>query len=290
MIPSALHEARLAILGLGLMGGSLALALRSSCAHLTVYDPDPEIRTLAKNMGIAKRVDGSVQQALEDANYIILAAPVGGILELIQSLPNHVPDGAFILDIGSTKVEICRVLRSLPPRFLPIGGHPMTGKSVAGLINADAEIFVDSVFALSVLENTSEAGIKLATELVHAIRAQPFFIDPDLHDRFVAATSHVPYLLSLALALATPDEAQSLVGPGFRSTARLAGSPVTMMRDVLLTNRDNIVQSLQLLIMELENLKQTLVNDDINRLVFLMKHGQKRYLELIDGNRIDGVS
>ena len=255
-----LSQTTVAIFGLGLMGGSLALGLRGKCAQIIGVDPDPETCHLA----LVNRVTdlaAPTPAGLEQAGLVVLAAPVRGILTLIEQLPRLHPGSPVVLDLGSTKVEICAALDQLPARFDPMGGHPMCGKETSGLANADPAIFQGATFALTPLARTGEPARTLAGELAAALGARPLWLDAVTHDEWVAATSHLPYLLAAALALATPEEAAPLVGSGFRSTARLAGSNPSMMLDVLTTNREHVLHALTRFRFVLEQVENQLTSN-----------------------------
>ena len=240
---------RIVIWGLGLMGGSLAMALRGQSAHLTGVDPDAETRALALERGI---VDAAASpedllagvERLGAVDLLILAAPVRAILQTLAHMNVLVEGSPVVIDLGSTKADIVGAMNRLPDRFEAVGGHPMCGKEQSSLRHADAGLYRDAPFALVATQRTTGRGRMLAEALVHALGACPLWIDADTHDRWVAATSHAPFLLSGALVRATPPEAAPLVGPGFRGMARLAGGSTRMMVDILQTNRANIREAL----------------------------------------------
>jgi prephenate dehydrogenase len=236
-------EQRIAIVGLGLMGGSLAMALHGKCKALFGVDSDPNAVKFAQKSKLFSKATPDIKEALADAAVIILAAPVCTILKLIQQLPAHFPGNAIVMDIGSTKREIMAAYEQLPARFIPIGGHPMCGKETSSFVHADPSIFIDAPFVFTPLERTTPEAREIANQMAQAIGASPIWMDADTHDNWTAAISHLPYLLSLSLALASPPEAGTLVGPGFKSVVRLAGKPGSMMVDILKTNRDQILQA-----------------------------------------------
>lgn len=276
-----LEECVVAILGLGLMGGSLALALRGKCKMLIGVDPDPSAVELALASGVVDQASASSHDLLHQADLVVLAAPVGAILALLRALPGLHPGRAVVLDLGSTKNEILRAMQALPPRFDPLGGHPMTGKEKASLAHADAGLYQDAPFALTPLERTSSHARRLVEQLVRSVGARSLWIDAETHDRWVAATSHLPYLLANTLAAATPLEARPLVGPGLRSTVRLAPASLTMMLDILTTNRENVLVSLQRFRQTLDAVEQSLRSDDLEALRVQLARGAASYAALI---------
>jgi prephenate dehydrogenase len=237
-----LPKTRIAMVGLGLMGGSLAMALKDKCLSILGIDTNIEAIQYALDKNIIDQGSTVLDTKIQNADLIILAVPVQQILRLIQELPTYQGGKAIVMDIGSTKREITSSFNSLPERFDPIGCHPMCGKENLTIHNADPVIFKNATFAITPLERTSKEAISLAYELADTIGSQPLQIDPETHDHWTGATSHLPYLISLALAISTPNEVAPLVGPGFKSTVRLAGTPKSMMLDILQTNRDEVLQ------------------------------------------------
>jgi prephenate dehydrogenase len=239
-----LKDTRIAIIGLGLMGASLAQALRGHCAALFGVDSDPETVENAADLGLVQAASVKMDEILPQADLVIFAAPVRVTLELLSHLSDIPNTRAIVLDLCSTKAEIVAAMDALPAHFDPIGGHPMCGKETSGLANADPAIYREAPFAIVPLARTSPAALALTGELVQAIGARPLLLDAATHDAWTAATSHFPYLLAAALVLSTPPDAAPLIGSGFRSTARIAGSSVQMMMDILSTNRANVLAAI----------------------------------------------
>lgn len=281
----SLSEARVAMIGLGLMGGSLALALRGHCAVILGFDPDPQVLRLAVQQRVVDRASPNLGEILPEADLVVLAAPVLAILDLLKSLDQLHPGPAVVLDLGSTKAQIIEAMAALPERFDPLGGHPMCGKEKASLINADPMLYHGAVFALVPLARTSDWARGIALELVTAVGSQPLWLDPAVHDRWVAATSHLPYLLANALTLATPFDAAPLAGPGFFSTSRLAGTYTPMMLDVLQTNRQNILEALQSFRDSLEEFELCLRREDFEALGSLL-HSSARQHERFSSRQV----
>jgi prephenate dehydrogenase len=278
-------ELKIAIVGLGLMGGSIALGLQGHSGTLLAVDPDPETCALAIRENIVDHISADLEEIIPRADVIILSAPVNAILSLIPRLPALHHRGAIILDIGSTKVEICRALSDLPPRFEPIGGHPMCGKAVGGLAHAEAGLFREAAFALTPLNRTTEGARLFAENLVAVLGALPIWLGPNTHDQWVAATSHLPYLLSSALTLATPAESSHLVGPGFRSTSRLAGSPSSVMLPILETNRENVLEAIACFRRQLDGIETALNGRDYQALGEALDHGSLRRALLLGSQK-----
>ncbi|NPA31455.1 MAG: prephenate dehydrogenase [Chloroflexi bacterium] len=240
-----LHTRRVAIVGLGLMGGSLAMALRDRVAGLYAVDPDPRTRALAREWGLVDVVAARPEEVLPHVDAVILAAPVQAIVDLIPELPRWMPQPALVLDLGSTKQAVCQALAHLPPRFDVMGGHPIAGKERGGLAQADPGLFRGAPFVFTPLPRTSPRARAFAETLARAVGAYPVWATPEEHDRGLAFTSHLPYLLGVALTRSVPAEMRDFIGPGFRSTSRLVGSSPRLMRDIMATNLDAILEALE---------------------------------------------
>jgi len=236
---------RVAILGMGLMGGSLARAMADDVGSLVASDPDPATREQVASSGLVERISSRPEEILPGTDVVILAAPIRAILDIIPRLAEWHHGQPLVLDVGSTKQAITQKMAHLPPGFDVLGGHPMCGKAVGGFQHADQELFQNAPFAFCALQRTSDQARTFAEGMCRVIGARPLWLDPSRHDEWVGATSHVPYIMSAAQVLTTPWEAAPLIGTGFQSATRLASTPRTMMLDVLRTNREALLGYLE---------------------------------------------
>lgn len=202
-----LANSKVAILGLGLMGGSMAMALRGHCAQLLAYDPDPQAVHMAQTQQVVEYASMQIDEIIPLASLIILAAPVKQILHLLADLDQLHPDPAVVLDIGSTKRQVIAAMQALPARFDPVGGHPICGKEKSSFTNAEPGLYQAAPFVLCRLPRTSSAAIELVEQLIQLVGAYPVWLEAEEHDRWIAITSHLPYLLANALIQATQPEA-----------------------------------------------------------------------------------
>jgi prephenate dehydrogenase len=256
--PDFISSSRIAIIGLGLMGGSLALALRDRCQTLLGCDQDPAVLEYAHQLNLFAKLSGDPAEVLAPADVVILATPINNILEIIKQLPDLHPGSPIVLDLGSTKTGVVQAYESLPSRFDPLGGHPMCGKEVTGFGNAEVELFQGAAFVFTPLERTSNAARSLAEQLAFTIGAHALWLDPETHDKWSAATSHLPYLVASALAGSTPADARPLAGPGFRSTTRVAATSSSIMLGILETNQENVLEQIVKFRDVLDNFEQLL--------------------------------
>ena len=277
----ALKNANVAIIGLGLMGGSLALSLKERCRRLSAYDPHLPTLELARRQEITHVADSDPTRVLADPDLVILACPVPAIVDWLQRLPEYIQHPCIVLDIGSSKRTIVAALKALPDNFDPIGGHPICGRERLSLENAERFLYREAPFVLTALSRTGKNARSAALQIVDALGANPIWLNADDHDRILAATSHLPYLLSSALALVTPEDAVPLVGPGFRSSARLAGTPSSMMLGVLQSNRDNVIDALDCLQEQIAALKSALIANDLVKLKSNLDSTRTHYQKLI---------
>jgi prephenate dehydrogenase len=287
-----LAQTRVCIVGLGLMGGSLALALRGKVGRLTAVDSHAATRQQALQQNLVEEITADFAAAARTTDLIIFATPVRTILHLLAQLPAVRPDGCLVMDIGSTKAAICAAMSELPEHFAAIGGHPMCGKETAGLAAAISDLYAGQTFILCQNGRTIPQIESLAQEMVTAISAQPLWLLPEEHDRLVAAVSHLPYLVAATLmhtAVALHDErAWPVSAAGFRDTSRLAGSDPYMMRDILLTNKTAVLEQLaqyQAHLQEVTNLLQTGNETELAAWLQEKQAGRQSYLRWKDGKQ-----
>lgn len=281
-------RARVAIVGLGLMGGSLAAALvsRRACAHVVGVARRETSLQMALGMHLIHSGTTSLAEGVAGADVVVLATPIRTILAQIAEVGPLLPPGCVLTDVGSTKREIARAMEALPGHVAPIGGHPMCGKETSGLAVADQALYRDRVYVLSPLERTPEWAVSTMRDMVTAIGARPLLLEPERHDRLVAAISHLPYALSVALvnaaeALTGGDGlAWRLAASGFRDTSRVAASDLTMMVDILQTNRDEVLAGLTAARQELDALARCLEADDEEGLLEVLGAARRRRLEV----------
>lgn len=276
-----LAESKIAIIGLGLMGGSLALGLRGKCAALFGCDPHRPALELALSQQIVDYADRDPASLLPEADLVILSAPVPAILTLLEQLPTFTPNPCIVMDMGSTKKLIVESMSRLPERFDPIGGHPICGKEKLSLANAERTLYYAAPFLLTPLGRTSPRALSAAHQIIEAIGAKATILDAVEHDRILASTSHLPFLISSALALATPQDLASFIGPGFKSTSRLAGTSSSMMLGVLQSNQENVLNALHELQNQLAEIESALSSGDFAKLESILNNAQHKYQELI---------
>ena len=236
----ALADCTVHIAGLGLMGGSLGLALRGRAAAITGDDPLPEATAYACRTGAITRE----APRASGADIVVLAGPIAAILRTIPTL--ELRPETLVLDVGSTKTQICDALDRLPEGVWAVGGHPMCGLAENGYRHASATLYRDARFVLCETARTTPAARDLAESLVWAIGAEPLWLDRRRHDELTALTSHLPHLLNFALMrlamarTAEDDGVYALAAGGFDGATRLARTTESMVAGMLSTNAPEV--------------------------------------------------
>jgi prephenate dehydrogenase len=256
---------RIGIIGLGLIGGSIALAARQlwPTSLVIAVDNKDVLETAMRLHAIDVAADDPI--VLAEADLVILAAPVKQNIELLGALDEHVNQPAVVTDTGSTKRAIVEAARGLPPKFAFIGGHPLGGSAKGGLENARPDLFKGRPWLLTPATEGGAALEKL-TAFVRALGAEPRLLDPATHDRVLAFLSHLPQLTASALmevvGNAVGRDGLALAGRGLADTTRLAASPAEIWRDIAATNADEIGPALDELIVVLQDLRRDLPAGD----------------------------
>jgi prephenate dehydrogenase len=277
-----LSDCRVAIVGVGLMGGSLGLDLRGRCAERVGVARSPATRAFALAQGMIDRA-ADFDAAVESCDLIILATPPRTILTQLEALARMPASGTWhkaIVDLGSTKTDIVAAMERLPAHFDPVGGHPMCGKEVSGVASAEAGLYRGQIFILSLLGRTSIEAFALAHELVTTLGARPLVLSAADQDALAAQVSHLPYVAAAALvqaALSAGDNRMwEVAASGFRDTSRLAASDLTMMLDILLTNRPAVLRALAGYRAELETLTHLIEQGDAEALRAALEPAQAK--------------
>lgn len=281
-----LKECTVTVVGLGLMGGSLAGALRGHCREVIGVDRDAEAVEAAVRAQFADRGARDLAEGIMQADIVVLATPVRTIVRLLGEVGPWLREGALLVDLGSTKTQILDAMALLPDHVQPLGGHPMCGKETSGIAAADVALFRDRTFILSPLPRTSPDALDLGASLARAVGATPLVVGAERQDFLVGTLSHLPYLLACSL-VSTADATTSadplvwqIMAGGFRDTSRVAGSDVTMMLDILMTNREEILTAARLCAGRLDHLIRLVEEGDETQLRSELSHIQRTRKEM----------
>lgn len=257
-----------ALIGTGLIGGSIGIALREKrlVGSIVGYDCEPEALKQAVERGAVDTPAGSALEAVYGSDLVILAVPVLNTIELLKEILPSVKKGAVITDVGSTKGWIMEAVDSLlPEKVYFIGGHPMAGSEESGIGGADPALLENAIYVLTPRANTPEEIFDRLSAMIGEAGAQPILLDPMVHDRVVAAVSHLPHLTAAALVLSvagTSDNelVRTLVAGGFRDSTRIALGNPEVWKDICTSNRWALLASLKAFKAGLEDLEKYLLD------------------------------
>jgi prephenate dehydrogenase len=285
---------RVTIFGTGLIGGSFALALRKYTKemHISGWDRPDVVREAQTRGAVDEAFSGELAAALPNADLIYIALPIAATVDLLPEIARHAPPHALVTDACSTKVRIAQAAAELFPEEkgpLFLGGHPMAGRELSGIAHADAALFRENTYALignsekpvaaglqagpSSPANESAAShdprISAFVKILEKIGARPLWLGAQQHDYAVGLASHLPQLAAVALAGFLYDRLDenglpiTLAGPGLRDSLRLAGSPYSTWRDIVLTNQEVLSAALDLFARRLDELREKLASREL---------------------------
>jgi len=274
-MPAGHLISRVTILGTGLIGGSFALALRKYATDMCITGWDrAEVAREAHTCGaLDEAFSGDLAPALQNAGLIYIALPIAATLDLLPEIARHAPSHALVTDACSTKVRIVESAAKLYPAAngpLFLGGHPMAGRELSGIAHADADLFRGNTYALIGASSAKEdPRVSAFVKILEKIGARPLWLGAQQHDYAVGLASHLPQLAAVALAGFLYDHLDenglpiTLAGPGLRDSLRLAGSPYSTWRDIVLTNQEVISASLDLFARRLDDLREKLASREL---------------------------
>ena len=246
---------RVAILGMGLIGSSIARALAQHGLAGTIIggDADPAVCEEARSLGLAERMETDPVAAVQDADLVVMAVPVGACGALAEAMAPGLKPGAIVTDVGSVKAAVVRdVTEHLPEGVIFIPGHPIAGTEYSGPAAGFSSLFKDRYWILTPPEDAPGDTVGTLRTLLQRIGAEVEMMTPDHHDRVLAITSHLPHLIAYTivgtatdLAEETKNEVIRYSASGFRDFTRIAASDPVMWRDVFLNNREAVLEILQ---------------------------------------------
>lgn len=247
-----------AVIGLGLIGGSLALRLRAMGARVAGIDCDPAVLDQARARG-AIDVGSTDLGAVDGADVVIVATPLSLVAQTGIAASRHMQLGAVLTDVGSVKAPVVAAMHAgLPAGVRYVGGHPMAGSEKQGIASADAALLDGRPFVLTPTARTDPGAVALLQAMVMRLKMQPVLLDPLQHDELVAQASHLPYLVSLALRRAITDEARAIGGPAMAEMTRVAESPRALWDEICGANREAILRALSRFETELAQVRRGL--------------------------------
>ncbi|HUW65260.1 MAG TPA: prephenate dehydrogenase [Spirochaetia bacterium] len=260
---------RAAIVGVGLIGGSLALAMkeRGVAGTVTGHDSDPAALREACDLGVLDRAEDCAGAAVRGADLVVVATPVGYTCAVLRELAPYLTPGVLVTDVGSTKAATVEAARHLVPGGWFVGGHPMAGSERGGVAAANPYLFENAYYLLTPTGETAPAALAAAQDMVRALGARTVILDPGEHDQLVALISHLPHLVAAALVNTAASSSRAgralpLAAGGFRDTTRIASGPPAVWRDIFLSNRQAVGAALRIFREQLDLLQRAVAGAD----------------------------
>lgn len=256
-------DKKIGIVGLGLIGASIALSLRGKVGEILAVDRDEEVLSIAMERKIIDRGSTNPEEILRDADIVIFALYPGDIINYILEHKSIWHKGQILMDVAGLKGELVSRIQAEVSEVEFVGTHPMAGREVSGIKAAREELFLGSNFIITPTDKNSDEGLELVRELATILGVKNIFeMSPSEHDALVAYTSHMPHLLALALVGAYSEGSEKIVGRSFLDATRVANINEKLWSELFLMNRDPLMEEIDKLIGELTLFKEKLDNND----------------------------
>ncbi|MFH0912889.1 MAG: prephenate dehydrogenase [Candidatus Omnitrophota bacterium] len=266
---------KVAIVGVGLIGGSMALAIKKKRLAIQIVGVSRHKSTLA----LAKK-SGAIDQGsqdlsiIKDADLVILATPVKTILDLARPILKFIRPDSIVCDVGSTKQEIVSKLSNIFPGF--VGSHPLAGSEKRGVSNASSGIFKNSLCILTPTDKTDPKALAKIEKLWHQLGVKVLFLNPDIHDKALSLVSHLPHALAFSLAGIIPTKYLKLGVNSLKDTTRIAVSDSQLWADIFLSNRKNILESIRLFAKNLSKMQSAINKKDRKALIRILEDAKAK--------------
>ncbi len=275
---------QITIIGLGLLGGSTALAILRSLPGVKVVGFAHRLATRrkARKLAVATEIVDDLNQSVANADLVILATPICTFEEIFSTIADAVPHGSIITDLGSTKVMPHRwAEKQLPETVHYVGSHPIAGSEQRGVEFARDDLFDQALCILTTAPNTNRQALHTLKRFWSDLGCRVKLMTPTEHDRIFANVSHLPHVTAAALTNANRLEELKLAGKGFIDTSRIASGPANIWADVLLTNAGNINRGIDRMIIELSKLKEAITNQDRKQIENLLESARNKRAAMI---------
>jgi prephenate dehydrogenase len=262
--PNRLFFNRVTIIGVGLIGGSFALALKKNrlCNKVIGYGRSLENLQRAKENAIIDSFEFDPAKACDGSDLILFATPVGSFIDIVKKIRGSLNRGAIVSDVGSVKGKLVRDMEALMPEGVYfVGGHPIAGSNHSGIDTATADIFKGAKCIITPTEDTDQTAIEIVIAIWKAFGSIVKLINPDEHDRIYASVSHLPHLIAYIIMNTVADIDNSYLkfsGQGFMDTTRIASSSPELWRDICILNKDNLLESIEIFKNNLDRVSQYL--------------------------------
>lgn len=259
---------RVAVLGVGLIGGSIGLAARARVgARVRGYDPDPGVLQAALRLGAIDEQAPDIATAVAGAQVVFAAAPVGGLAQVVSQALTHCGPDCVVSDVGSTKLALEGM--RLDPRF--VGGHPLAGAETAGVEHAREDLFEEAAWYLTPAATTDEALYRRLRDVIERFGARAIAVPADAHDRLMACVSHLPHVLANVLVAQAVhaferEGSQAISGPSLRDAVRVAGANTGIWTDIYLANSQALIEAIDEAVRRLHDVRAALAQGDAEEL------------------------
>ncbi|MHC4426340.1 MAG: prephenate dehydrogenase [Planctomycetota bacterium] len=276
---------RTTVIGLGLLGGSISLAVLRSFARAKVvgYTHRPSTRAKARQLAVATEVVDEISQSVSGADLVILATPICTFEKTFSEIADALPSGCIVTDVGSTKVLPHRwAAKKLPKRVHYVGSHPIAGSEQRGVEFARDDLFDQAMCILTTTKHTNRRAEQTLREFWSKLGCFVKSMTPAQHDRIFANVSHLPHITAAALTNANSSEDLKFAGKGFTDTSRIASGPANIWADILLTNADSTTRGIDKLIAELTKLKTAIKKKDGKEIEKLLQKARDKRAALIE--------
>jgi len=274
---------KIGIIGPGLLGGSLGLALKSRSVKARIVGIGHRRSSLDRAVEIGAIDEGSEDlSAVADSQLVVLATPIRLIRGGIEGLAKILPPGAVVTDVGSTKRAICRWAKILTRRKIEfVGSHPVAGSEKRGVDFARVDLFANANCFVTPVRDTSPKALKLVAQLWERVGMRVVTTSPDTHDALLAAVSHLPHVVAAGLVNACTDEQLKFTGTGFLDTTRIASGDVQLWHDILITNPDKVGAVLQKFLREMDRFRRAVRDRDSRKIRRFLEKAKIRRDELM---------
>ena len=270
---------KVTVIGVGLIGGSLAKAIKKNKIAKEVVGVSQGQQSLATALkeGTIDQGYHDVAKAVTNSDLVILAAPVGIIINMLAMIGPHLRRGCIVTDVGSSKVSIVHAAQKfLPSHVFYVGSHPLTGSEKAGVQHANAELFHNATVVMTPTDTTHRLAKERVKLLWTKVGAQVKFMTPDEHDKALGYVSHLPHMVAFALMETVPSDILSFAAQGLKDTTRIAASSPQMWNDISVSNKKNVIKAIDEVAKNLSLIRKAISTDDQKTLLNLFKNAKAK--------------
>jgi prephenate dehydrogenase len=278
------HLRKITVIGLGLLGGSVGLAVSQSLTGVktTGFSHRASTRAKARRLKVVDEVFDDIKASVKDADLVILATPIGNFEETFRQIADCLPAGCIVTDVGSTKIMPHRWAdKRLPKNVHYVGSHPIAGSEQRGVEFCRDDLFYKALCILTTAKNTDKRSLRIVKDFWSALGCFVKIMTPALHDRIFADVSHLPHITAAALVNASNTEELKFTGKGFMDSSRIASGPANIWADVLMTNAQNTVRGINRLTAELTKLKKVIRSGDRKKIEKLLEAARAKRSKLV---------